>query len=260
MTSTALVVDDNRVTRMVLSRALRELDVEPLEAENGLRALEMMAQTSVDVVLLDLLMPELDGYGTLERMRADDALRHIPVIVVTAVDDLESVVRCIELGATDYLPKPFDAAILRARITASLAGKRLRDLELEYLEQVELVIRAAAAVEAGEFDAIALDTVTAREDALGGLARTFARMADEVRAREARLQAEVRELRIEIDDAKQSSRVAEITGSDYFKDLKIRAGELRQMVADQDARPPVDPPSTDLNRGRRRREGRPDRA
>jgi PleD family two-component response regulator len=236
MRSTALVVDDNKMSRMVLSRALRELDVEPVEAENGLRALETMAETSVDVVLLDLLMPELDGYGTLEQMRADEALRHIPVIVITAVDDLESVVRCIELGATDYLPKPFDAAILRARVTASLAGKRLRDLELEYLEQVEIVISAAAAVEAGDFDAIALETVTAREDALGGLARTFARMADEVRAREARLQAEVRELRIEIDEAKQSSKVAEITGSDYFKDLKVRASELRKMVAEEDRR------------------------
>jgi two-component system cell cycle response regulator len=241
--STALVVDDNRMARMILSRALRELDVEPLEAENGLHALQTLAQTPVDVVLLDLLMPELDGYGTLERIRTDDALRHIPVIVITAVDDLESVVRCIELGATDYLPKPFDAAILRARVTASLAGKRLRDLELEYLEQVEIVIRAAAAVESGEFDAIALDTVTARGDALGGLARTFARMADEVRAREARLKAEVRELRIEIDEAKQSSKVEEITGSDYFKELKVRAGELRQMVGDQDVEqsPPTPP-------------------
>jgi len=237
--STALVVDDNKMARMVLVRALRELDVDAIEAEDGLRALELLAETPVDVVLLDLLMPGLDGYGTLERIRSDDALRHIPVLVITAVDDLESVVRCIELGATDYLPKPFDAAILRARVTASLAGKRLRDLELEYLEQVERVIQAAAAVEAGEFDAIALETVIARDDALGGLARTFARMADEVRAREARLRAEVRELRIEIDEAKQSSKVAEITGSDYFKDLKVRAGELREMVSESSPEPPA---------------------
>jgi CheY-like chemotaxis protein len=234
VTSRALVVDDNRVNRMVLGRALSGLGVEAVEAENGLRALEIMAEAPVDVVLLDLLMPELDGYGTLERLRADDALRHIPVIVITAVDELDSVVRCIELGATDYLPKPFDAAILRARITASLAGKRLRDLELEYLEQVGHVVRAATAVEAGEFDAVSLETVAARDDALGGLARTFARMADEVRAREARLQAELRELRIEIDDARQSTKVAEITGSDYFKDLRSRAAELRRMVGDQD--------------------------
>jgi CheY-like chemotaxis protein len=235
--SRALVVDDNRVNRMLLARALTELGIEPIEAENGLRALETMAAIAVDVVLLDLLMPELDGYGTLERIRGDDALRHIPVIVITAVDELDSVVRCIELGATDYLPKPFDPAILRARVTASLAGKRLRDLELEYLEQVGHVIDAASAVESGEFDAISLDTVAARDDALGGLARTFARMADEVRAREARLRAEVRELRIEIDASRQSARVAEITDSDYFKDLRARAGELRRMVGHEEGRP-----------------------
>jgi CheY-like chemotaxis protein len=236
MTSRALVVDDNRVNRMLLSRALAELDVETLEAENGLRALEVMASSPVDVVLLDLLMPELDGYATLERLRADEALRHIPVIVITAVDELDSVVRCIELGATDYLPKPFEPAILRARLTASLAGKRLRDLELEYLEQVGHVIAAASAVEAGEFDAVSLETVAARDDALGGLARTFARMADEVRAREARLQAEVRELQIEIDSGRQSTKVAEITGSDYFKDLRSRAADLRRMAGHEEDR------------------------
>jgi DNA-binding response OmpR family regulator len=234
VSSRALVVDDNRMNRMLLARALSQFGVEAIEAENGLHALEIMAATTVDVVLLDLLMPELDGYGTLERIRADDALRHVPVIVITAVDELDSVVRCIELGATDYLPKPFEPAILRARVNASLAGKRLRDLELEYLEQVDKVIAAASAVEAGEFDAISLETVAARDDALGGLAQTFARMADEVRAREARLRAEVRDLRIEIDATRQSKKVAEITGSDYFKDLRARAGELRRMVGHEE--------------------------
>jgi CheY-like chemotaxis protein len=234
MSSRALVVDDNRVNRMLLARALTELGVEPVEAEDGLRALQIMAATPIDVVLLDLLMPELDGYGTLERIRADEALRHIPVIVITAVDELDSIVRCIGLGATDYLPKPFEPAILRARVTASLAGKRLRDLELEYLEQVGHVINAASAVEAGEFDSVSLETVAGRDDALGGLARTFARMADEVRAREDRLRAEVRELQIEIDAARQSTKVAEITGSEYFRDLRARAGELRRIVADQE--------------------------
>ena len=241
MSGRALVVDDSQLNRMMLRRALKELGVEPIEAENGARALEIMAAIDVDVVLLDLLMPGLDGYGTLERMRADDALRRVPVIVITAVDELDSVVRCIELGATDYLPKPFEAAILRARVTASLAGKRLRDLELEYLEQVGHVVRAAGAVEAGEFEAISLESVAARDDALGGLARTFARMADEVRAREARLQAEVRELRIEIDEARQASKVAEITDSDYFKDLRARAADLRRMVGESDATPDTAP-------------------
>jgi two-component system cell cycle response regulator len=226
----ALIVDDTRMNRMLLRRGLAEQGVEAIEAEDGRQALDLLVGEAVDVILLDLLMPVLDGYATLERIKADERLRHVPVIVITAVDDLDSVVRCIELGATDYLPKPFNAAVLRARVTASLAGKRLRDLELEYLEQVGHVITAADSVEAGAFDLAPLAGVVARGDALGTLARVFSRMAEEVRAREEALQAEVRELRIEIDEARQSRKVAEITSSDYFKDLRARAGELRRTV------------------------------
>jgi CheY-like chemotaxis protein len=226
----ALVVDDNKVNRMLLRRGLAEQGLDTIEAEDGRQALETLATEPVDVILLDLLMPVLDGYATLERIKADEHLRHLPVIVITAVEDLESVVRCIELGATDYLPKPFNAAVLRARVTASLAGKRLRDLELEYLEQVGHVIDAAGSVETGAFDLGPLAGVAGRDDALGTLARVFSRMAEEVRAREEALRAQVRELRIEIDDARQARKVAEITGSDYFRDLRARAGELRRTV------------------------------
>jgi adenylate cyclase len=133
----ALVVDDSRVNRLVLARQLTGLGVEVLEAENGVEALELLRAhaTSIDVVLLDVMMPELDGYATLEAMKADDAIRHIPVLIVSGVEELESVVRCIELGATDYLPKPINPRILAARLNASLAAKHLRDLELEHIEQ-----------------------------------------------------------------------------------------------------------------------------
>ena len=130
-----LVVDDTRLNRSVLVRALEEQGYQAREAADGRAALELLASAdggAVDVVLLDLEMPELDGYEVLRRMKADEALRHIPVIVISAVDELDSVVRCIEMGAADYLPKPFDASILRARLSASLASKRLHDLELDY--------------------------------------------------------------------------------------------------------------------------------
>jgi len=135
--SIALVVDDSRVNRLVLVRQLATLGLEAMEAENGIEALDLMrAHPGVfDVVLLDVLMPGLDGYDTLEAMKADDAIRHVPVLIVSGVEELDSVVRCIELGATDYLMKPINHRILQARISASLAAKRLRDLELEYLEQ-----------------------------------------------------------------------------------------------------------------------------
>jgi class 3 adenylate cyclase len=139
----ALVVEDSRVNRLVLERQLTELGLEFLEAENGLDALDLLRAhaASIDVVLLDVVMPELDGYDTLAAMKSDEAIRHIPVIMVSGVEELDSVVRCIELGATDYLTKPINPRILRARLNASLAAKRLRDLELEYLEQQRQMTR-----------------------------------------------------------------------------------------------------------------------
>ena len=228
-----LVVDDNALNRRLLARALAEQGHHVATAENGRQALEMLQSgqgADCDVVLLDILMPELDGYETLARIKGDERLRHVPVIMISAVDELDSVLRCIELGATDYLPKPFNAALLRARIGASLAGKRLRDLELEYLEQVGRVTDAAATVEAGTFALASLDGVAARPDALGRLARVFQRMAREVRAREERLRQEVRELRIEIDEARQAKKVAEITESEYFQRLRGEAADLRRIM------------------------------
>lgn len=136
-TGVALVVDDSRVNRLVLVRLLSGLDLEVMEAENGAEALELLRATpsAFDVVLLDVLMPELDGYATLEAIKADEAVRHVPVLVVSGVEELDSVVRCIELGAADYLTKPINPRVLQARVSASLSAKHLRDLELEYLEQ-----------------------------------------------------------------------------------------------------------------------------
>ena len=136
----ALVVDDSRVNRLLLVRLLNGLGLEVMEAENGREALDALHATpaAYDVVLLDVVMPELDGYETLAAMKADETTRHVPVLMVSGVEELDSVVRCIELGATDYLTKPINPRILEARIRASLAAKQLRDLELDYLEQQRL--------------------------------------------------------------------------------------------------------------------------
>jgi two-component system cell cycle response regulator len=230
-----LVVDDSPVNRMLLARTLGDQGHLVTTAEDGRQALELLqgdARAQFDVVLLDIVMPEVDGYAVLASIKGDDALRHVPVIMITAVDELDSVVRCIEAGATDYLPKPFSAAVLEARINASLAEKRLRDLELEYLEQVGRVTAAAAAVEEGRFDLDQLDEPARRSDALGQLARVFQRMAGEVRAREERLQQQVTELRIEIDEARQATRVAEVTETAYFKELRAQAADLRRTMGD----------------------------
>src|SRR5207247_8843358 len=131
------------------------------------------------------------------------------------------------MGAEDYLPKPFDPVLLRARINAGLARKRLHDLEQEYLEQVGHVAAAAADVETGTFESRQLDGVASRDDALGQLARVFQQMASAVRAREQRLKREVRKLRIEIDEARAARQVAEITETEYFQDLQRKVSELR---------------------------------
>jgi len=227
-----LVVDDERLNRMILRRALEAEGHEVREAADGRAALDRLAEAPVDVVLLDIVMPVLDGYETLRAIKADPALGYIPVIIISSVDELSSVVRCIEMGATDYLPKPFEPAILRARLDSSLSAKRLRDLELEYLEQVSRVTGAAAALEQGEVRLDDLAAVAARGDALGVLARRFESMAREVQAREDRLREQVRELRIEIDHARQARQVAEITETDFFRDLRVRATDLRRIIRD----------------------------
>ncbi|MBI2780976.1 MAG: response regulator [Chloroflexi bacterium] len=138
----ALIVDDSPVNRKLLARLLQTLDIDAREAANGRAALEVLRAEGSDVavVLLDIVMPVMDGYETLAAIKHDEALRHLPVIMITGIEELGSVIRCIELGATDYLPKPFDPMILGARIRASLAGKRLHDLEIESAErQAELL-------------------------------------------------------------------------------------------------------------------------
>jgi two-component system cell cycle response regulator len=222
-----LVVDDDAVNRLLLCRGLERDGHRVRAVANGLEALKALQDELFDCVLLDVLMPEMDGYQVLEHMRSDPKLRHTPVIMISALEDVESVVRCIEMGAEDYLPKPFDPVLLRARIKAGLARKRLDDLEQEYLEQVGHVVAAAAAVETGTFESTQLDGVARREDALGQLARVFQRMATEVRARERRLKQEVRNLRIEIDDVRAARQVAEITETEYFRDLQRKVSELR---------------------------------
>lgn len=222
-----LVVDDNSMNRLMLSRHIERQGHRVVAAENGRDALDKLHQDQYDVVLLDVMMPEMDGYAVLEYMKGDPTLRDIPVIMISALDELDSVVRCIELGAQDYLPKPFNPVLLRARLGACLEKKRLRDAEVRYLQQVNRLTGAAAEVEAGAFDPASITELAARPDELGQLARVFQRMATEVVAREARLKQQVQELRIEIDNVRKAQEVAELTDTDYFRDLQNKANRLR---------------------------------
>jgi serine phosphatase RsbU (regulator of sigma subunit) len=146
-----LVVDDNEMNRDLLSRRLRKRGYAVEVACDGREALAAVAAGDFDLVLLDIMMPELNGYEALERLKADEATRHIPVVMISAVGEMDSVIRCIQLGAADYLPKPFEMAILRARVESSLALKRLHDRERAYTERLAADLEIGRQIQAGFF-------------------------------------------------------------------------------------------------------------
>jgi class 3 adenylate cyclase len=130
---TILIADDNRVNRLLLARGLEHEGHTVAFAEHGGEALDLLREQPFDLMLLDVLMPELDGYEVLAKLKDDPHLRDIPVIVTSALDEIDSVVRCLEMGAEDYLTKPVNAVLLNARIGASLEKKRLRDQQRELI-------------------------------------------------------------------------------------------------------------------------------
>jgi class 3 adenylate cyclase len=132
---TILIADDNRVNRLLLGRGLEQDGHTVVFAEHGTEALDLLRTRRFDLILLDVLMPELDGYGVLEELQRDLHLRDIPVVVTSSLDELDSVVRCLEMGAEDYLTKPVNHVLLTARINASLEKKRLRDQQRELISK-----------------------------------------------------------------------------------------------------------------------------
>lgn len=132
-----LIVDDEPFNVDYLEQELSDLEYETLTSTNGQEALEKIRSEAPDLVLLDIMMPIMDGFSVLEQVKADPAIRAIPIIVISANSDLQSVVKGIKMGAEDYLPKPFEPTILYARINASLDRKRLRDQEQLYLQSLE---------------------------------------------------------------------------------------------------------------------------
>src|SRR5512135_1030905 len=132
-----LIVDDEPFNVDYLEQELEEADHETSVAVNGQEALGEVQRHAPDLVLLDIMMPVMDGFEVLSHLKANPATRDLPVIVISANTDLKSVVRGIQMGADDYLPKPFEDTLLRARISSSLEKKRLRDIEQLYLKSME---------------------------------------------------------------------------------------------------------------------------
>lgn len=135
--SRILVVDDIAANRELLTRRLSRDGHVVSMVDGGRSALQLLAATQFDLILLDLMMPDMNGFEVLRRLKDDPAVRHIPVIMISALDEIDSTVRCIEAGAEDYIPKPFDPVLLSARIEASLERKRLRDREQAYIDELQ---------------------------------------------------------------------------------------------------------------------------
>ncbi len=154
-----LVVDDDQHNRDMLSRRLQRLGHTVETVPGGREALASLTKRQYDVLLLDVMMPDIDGFEVLARLKSDAALRELPVIMLSALDEVDAAVRCIEMGADDYLAKPINAVLLRARIGACMERKRLRDTELAYLQQAAQVtgpaILAQAIVETDQVDTMA---------------------------------------------------------------------------------------------------------
>jgi adenylate cyclase len=158
--ATILVVDDHEANRLILHDLIISYGHTPVLVENGLSALAHIRRDPPDLVLLDILMPELNGLEVLQRMRDDGSLRTIPVIVVSSVDELDSIVKCIEAGAEDYIIKPFNHTLLRARLMACLDKKRLRDHEVrltQLMEEYNLRLEAKVAEQVRQITATELE-------------------------------------------------------------------------------------------------------
>jgi class 3 adenylate cyclase len=132
-----LVVDDSRTLRRILIRELNSLGFQNiLEAADGIEAINTVKSNKIDLMLLDMEMPELDGLGVLTELKSDDVYKSLPIIVISGAEQFDKTIKCIEIGAEDYLPKPFDPILLRARIFSSLEKKRLRDLDQKHMEML----------------------------------------------------------------------------------------------------------------------------
>ena len=146
---TILIIDDEPFNVDYLEQELEDLDYDTVSASNGQEGLQRVAETKPDMILLDIMMPVMDGFEMLGKLKAEPEWRDIPVVIISAMSDMDSVVRGIQLGADDYLPKPSDPVLLKARLEAGLARKRLRDLEKRYIQSLEKELDIGHRIQSG---------------------------------------------------------------------------------------------------------------
>jgi DNA-binding response OmpR family regulator len=222
-----LIVDDDPSIARFLQRSLEAWDLAVTTATDGREALAIIGSNAFDLVLTDIEMPHLDGVSLLTAIKANVATRNIPVIVISSLDDMDIVSKCIELGAEDHISKPVAAQLLSARVKASLERKRLHDSETEGLRRIERLIEAAEAVERDVYSPDTLAEMRAAQDGLGQLARVFDRMVSGMKTREDRLRVRVERLRAEAREGRKSRALSgPITEDSPFAVGDIVAGRF----------------------------------
>ncbi len=230
MPAKILVVDDEPdfelLIRQKFRKQIRAQEIVFVFAHDGVEALEtLQADQEFDLVLTDINMPKMDGLTLLGKLPELNPV--LKAVIVTAYSDMSNIRTAMHRGAYDFLTKPIDFEDLEITISRTVQHVQ------QYLRHVVRLTDAAGAVEAGVFDPARLDEVTAGGGELGQLARVFQNMVQMVQAREQRLQQQVQDLRIEIDQKSMSRQVAEVTESDYFRHLQHEAQRLRARAATQ---------------------------
>lgn len=193
-----LVVDDSNTNLLKLGMAVAALGHEAVKVDNGREAIQLTETEDFDAILLDIVMPEMDGFEVLRWLKENERLQHIPVIVISALEDeKENVARAIELGAEDFLPKDFDRVVFEARVNCALQKKRNLDANRRYLQEVGVITHAAEILENGPVnpERLGLESVSTEDDSLRRLADVFQDMAGQIYARERRLRQQINMLR-----------------------------------------------------------------
>lgn len=215
-----LAIDDTNPD--LLARQLKRHGYTVTTATCAQQALRLLKAMPCDLILLDVIMPGMNGLELLEKLKQHESWRHIPVIMISALDEIDGAVKCIELGAEDYLQKPFDPTLLKARIGACLEKKRLRDQEILYLQQVDRLTTAAAEIEAKTFNPASLNDLNQQNDEFGQLVRVFQRMAQEVQSRERSLEQQVNFLQAAIHKDQRLQIVDELAATNHFRQIQKR--------------------------------------
>lgn len=223
-----LAVDDDPLNLDLLAQRLRRQGHTVTVAVDGEDALQRLGQKAFDLVLLDVMMPNLDGYDTLVRIKAHERWRAIPVIMISALDELSSVVRCIESGAEDYLPKPFNPTLLRARIGACLDKKAHHDQEVDlYNSLVKSQQRLEHDLASARRCVADLDPDVARDPRVVPLMQAFARMTGALSRRQTDLRTTIQDLEIQINRKAVQTQVTSIVNDPSFMTLSERVRAMR---------------------------------